>query len=251
MATLKGAGAGTASGVPIFRKDRISLVGDCVGDNSAYASLVSWFSGSHDQVDVVSGLEVFGDVASDADGSCVGVDVPTGEDVLVGLVEASLEACGSEAWEEGVGIVAFRDVDECVPELKGVVDAGETDSEMSNRTSALHTRRRNDNLAVLANAVDKVRANVNADPGVLYRIPCPFGACSASVASCHSVEWCGSQILEFGFVVGRLGGAMVPMSLVILGGVGTWLHTPPPRHGPWQGLGLFVSVWWNRSSGHM
>lgn len=46
-------------------------------------------SSSHNKVDVVSGLEVFGDVASDADGSCVWVDVATGEDVLVGLVHAS------------------------------------------------------------------------------------------------------------------------------------------------------------------
>ena len=64
---------------------------------------------------------------------------------------------------------------------------------MSNRTSALHTRRRNDNLARLVQAVDLASvADRNLDAGVLYRIPDSFGAwCSASSASCHSVEWSG------------------------------------------------------------
>lgn len=195
-APSRGSGHGWPQGYRSSERiERVSLVGDCVGDNSAYASLVTWFSGSHNQVDMVSGLEVSGYVAADADGSCIWVDVPTGEDVLVGLVEASLEARLLVVGEEGVGAIAFWDVDECVPELKGVVDAGETDSEMSNRTSALHTRRRNDNLAVLAKAVDKVWANVNADPGVLYRIPCPFGVGSASRsgASSHSRSGGGSR----------------------------------------------------------
>ena len=94
-----------------------------------------------------------------------------------------------EVREEGVSAVSLGDVDECVPELRAVRDdTGKADSEMSNRTSALHTRRRNDNLSVLANAVDKVLAKADLDAGVLYRIPDSFGACSASSASCHYEE---------------------------------------------------------------
>ena len=113
-------------------------------------------SGAYNQVNVVSGLQVFGDVASDADGSCVWVDVPTGEDVLVRLVEAALELARCVVREESVGLVAFWDVDNCPVEFGIVCRAGHVDSEMSNRTSALHTRRRNDSLAVLVNAVDNV-----------------------------------------------------------------------------------------------
>ena len=113
-------------------------------------------SGAYNQVNVVSGLQVFGDVASDADGSCVWVDVPTGEDVLVRLVEGALEALSCEVGEEGVCLVAFWNVDKCPEKFGAVCVAGHVDSEMSNRTSALHTRRRNDSLAVLVNAVDNV-----------------------------------------------------------------------------------------------
>ena len=51
---------------------------------------------------MVTRLQVFGDVASDADGSSIWIDVATGEDVLVRLVEASCETLVGEVREKSV-----------------------------------------------------------------------------------------------------------------------------------------------------
>lgn len=88
MATLKGVGARRASGVPIFRRDRISLIGDSVAD---YAIAGKYVLRSYDESYTVTRLKVSADVAADAYWSCRWVYEAASHDELVGFVEAAVK----------------------------------------------------------------------------------------------------------------------------------------------------------------